>query len=295
MYQRLIASLLKPKKIIDYINDKLSITIIYLLIFSLIFASAYVLVFLDFDSNLKGAISTNLRDDEKIEYIIQQKEDVSNDKLVGELVSKVENENTYVVSLENTSFYYLTLVIGNDLSVLKNNQQSASIIIQYATDGIYFCQTSLLETKTKLMDYTPDFVDLSLISEGNISSISGITKYIDIFIEQNKTAILMVAIPALFMSAVGEILFTTLMSSVILLLFFKKFGIKFSKIYKVTLYCALPNVLGILLTVLFSGYAISGLLSNIGFIATTCYAMIALNELTRINMKNKEGDNYESI
>ena len=141
MYQRLIASLLKPKKIIDYINDKLSITIIYLLIFSLIFASAYMLVFLDFDSNLKGAISTNLRDGEKIEYIIQQKEDVSNDKLVGELVSKVENENTYVVSLENTSLefsVYPLLVEKNKASIILFSYNNTSPLVEETTSLIIF-------------------------------------------------------------------------------------------------------------------------------------------------------------
>ena len=207
----------------------------------------------------------------------------------------MEKEKSYIVSLENTSYYYITIVIGNDLSVLKDSNLSSSIILQYATDGIYFCQASFIETKTKLMDYSAEYVDLSLIAERDISSLRGITKYIDQFFDQYESEILMIAIPGLFISAIGEILFTTLMSSVILLLFFKKFGIKFGTIYKITLYCALPNVLGVLLTVLFSGFAIAGLFSNIGFIATTCYAMIALNELSRKIMKEKEGNNYESI
>ena len=296
MYQRLIASLLKPKKIVDYVNDKLRITILYLLIFSMIFSLTYLLVFLDFDTNLKSVISNQLCDGETIEYVIQPEEITDQSKEPkGKLVCKLEKEKTYVVSFENTSFYYLTIVIGNDLSELKNANLSSNIIIQYATDGIYFCQASFIETKTKLMDYSPDNVDLSLIASRDLQSLRGVTKYIDQFFEQYKSEILMIAIPGLFVSSVGEILFTTLMSTIILLIFFKKFGIKFGTIYKVTLYCALPNVLGVLLTVLFSGFAIAGLFSNIGFIATTCYAMIALNELTRRNMKDKEENNYESI
>ena len=293
MYQRLIASLLKPKKIVDYVNDKFRITILYVLIFSIIFSVSYLLVFVDFESNLKGVISQQLCDSEPIEYVIDIDEEAQQPK--GKLVCTLEKEKSYIVSLENTSYYYITIVIGNDLSVLKDSNLSSSIILQYATDGIYFCQASFIETKTKLMDYSAEYVDLSLIAERDISSLRGITKYIDQFFDQYESEILLIAIPGLFISAIGEILFTTLMSSVILLLFFKKFGIKFGTIYKITLYCALPNVLGVLLTVLFSGFAIAGLFSNIGFIATTCYAMIALNELSRKIMKEKEGNNYESI
>ena len=118
MYQRLIASLLKPKKIIDYINDKLSITIIYLLIFSLIFASAYMLVFLDFDSNLKGAISTNLRDGEKIRLAALGKPGKNGGKN-GDLIITVKMKEHSSLKLEgldihaNVDMTYAQSVVGD--------------------------------------------------------------------------------------------------------------------------------------------------------------------------------------
>ena len=101
----------------------------------------------------------------------------------------------------------------------------------------------MLETKTKLLSYNNE-VDLRLMKNGDLKSISGFTKYVDDFINSHKLIIYSIAIPGVFIYSVMEILFTTLMSAVLLLVFFGKYGIKFGKIYKLTLYCALPTVRG---------------------------------------------------
>lgn len=286
MYQRIKASLLNPKKIVEYLNDRIGITIIYVVVFSLLFAIPYLLVIKDVGTTIKSKISKELQQKEVIEYTITD----------GYLKSKVEEEITYVFDFEDSSLNYITLVIGDDLNKVDSDYLESSIILQYAHDGIYFCQKSIIETKSKLMDYTKDFVDLSLIKDGDLNSIRETLKYVDLFIEKNKTAIYAIAIPSILVYSAMEILFTTLMSSVLLLIFFGKHGIKFGQIYKLTLYCSLPTVLGLLLTILFSSLSFAGIFNHIGFFVTTCFAVIAVNELIKQNYlkKNEENDN-ESI
>ena len=286
MYQRIKAALVNPRKIVDYVNDRLGITIIYLIIFSLLFALPYLLIIKDFGSYFKSAITKDVQKSEVIEYVICD----------GKLTSKNEEAKTHVLNFENTSMGYFNIVVGNDLEGISKDLLASTIIIQYAEDGIYFTQASLIQTKTKLLDYTNDFVDLSLMKSGDLNSINGFTKYIDIFLNQYKSVIYILAFPSILIYSVGEILLTTLMSTILLILFFGKYGIKFGKIYKITLYCALPTIIGVLLSILFSSWPIFGIFKHIGFFATTCFSIIAINELAKRNfIKNKEENNNESI
>ncbi len=286
MYQRIKAALVNPRKIVDYVNDRLGITIIYLIIFSLLFALPYLLIIKDFGSYFKSAITKDVQKSEVIEYVICD----------GKLTSKNEEAKTHVLNFENTSMGYFNIVVGNDLEGISKDLLASTIIIQYAEDGIYFTQASLIQTKTKLLDYTNDFVDLSLMKSGDLNSINGFTKYIDIFLNQYKSVIYILAFPSILIYSVGEILLTTLMSAILLILFFGKYGIKFGKIYKITLYCALPTIIGVLLSILFSSWPIFGIFKHIGFFATTCFSIIAINELAKRNfIKNKEENNNESI
>ena len=209
MYQRIKASLVNPKKIADYENDPLLISIIYLLVFSLLFAIPYMLVIKDFGGHLKGTITKEIQKNEVIEYVISD----------NKLISTLDEPKTYLLSFEDSSMNYFQIVIGNDLGVIDEQLLSTSIVIQYAEDGIYFCQTSLLETKTKLLSYNNE-VDLRLMKNGDLKSISGFTKYVDDFIDSHKLIIYSIAIPGVFIYSVIEILFTTLMSAVLLLVFF---------------------------------------------------------------------------
>jgi hypothetical protein len=286
MYQRIKAALVNPRKIVDYVNDRLGITIIYLIIFSLLFALPYLLIIKDFGSYFKSAITKDVQKNEVIEYVICD----------GKLTSKNEEAKTHVLNFENTSMGYFNIVVGNDLEGISKDLLASTIIIQYAEDGIYFTQASLIQTKTKLLDYTNDFVDLSLMKSGDLNSINGFTKYIDIFLNQYKSVIYILAFPSILIYSIGEILLTTLMSAILLILFFGKYGIKFGKIYKITLYCALPTIIGVLLSILFSSWPIFGIFKHIGFFATTCFSIIAINELAKRNfIKNKEENNNESI
>ena len=139
-------------------------------------------------------------------------------------------------------------------------------------------------------------MDLRLINDGNLDSINGMLKYVDLFIDQYKVIIYSIGIPTVLVYSAMEILFTTLMSTVLLLIFFGRNGIKFGQIFKVTLYCSLPTVVGLLLTMLFSSWSIAGIFNHIGFCATTCFAIIAINELNKRNiLKKNEGNENESI
>lgn len=286
MYQRIKAALVNPKKLVDYINDKLGITIIYVLIFSLLFALPYFLVIKDFGGFFKSVITKEVQKVEEIDYVISD----------GKLVAKSEESKTHIIKFEDTTMYYLNIVIGNDLDGVTEDLLASTIILQYAEDGIYFCQAALIDAKVKLLSYTNDFVDLGLMKSGDLSSINGFTKYIDIFLNQYKKVIYGIALPSLLLYAAGEILLTSLMSAVLLLLFFSKYGIKFGKIYKLALYSVLPTIIGMLLSIFFSSWPIFGVFRHIGFFATTCYAIIGMNELAKRNyMKEQEGNNNESI
>ncbi len=286
MYQRIKAALINPRKLVDYINDKIGITLLYLVIFSFLFALPYFLVIKDFGGFFKSVITKEVQKIEEINYTLSD----------GKLVSKLEEAPTYILTFEDTTMNYLNIVIGNDLEGITKDLLASTIIIQYAEDGIYFCQAALIDAKVKLLEYTNDFVDLGLMKSGDLSSINGFTNYIDIFLNQYKNIIYGVAFPSLLLYAVGEILLTTLMSAVLLLLFFSKYGIKFGKIYKLSLYCVLPTIIGMLLSIFFSSWPIFGIFRHIGFFATTCYAIIGINELAKRNyMKEQEGNNNESI
>lgn len=286
MYQRIKASLMNPKKIVDYLNDKFYITVIYVIVFALLFSLPYLLIMKDFGSSVKSTMAKSLKNADEIEYVIEN----------GKLVSLIEENKTHIIKFDKTSLNNFTLVIGDNLDSIEKDITNPTLIIQYANDGIYFCQSALLTAKTKLIDYTDSFVDLRLINDGNLDSINGMLKYVDLFIDQYKVIIYSIGIPTVLVYSAMEILFTTLMSTVLLLIFFGRNGIKFGQIFKVTLYCSLPTVVGLLLTMLFSSWPIAGIFNHIGFCATTCFAIIAINELNKRNiLKKNEGNENESI
>lgn len=288
MYQRLKACLLFPKRLANYINDRIGIMLIYLLIFSLL----YMLPFISIIGNINGSVKSMFREGlnkcELIEYRIED----------GQLVDIYGNNKSHYIKLSTTDeqMYNSYLVIGSTIDLNQIGLNEIVLIIQMDKDGIYLLTTQI-DQKIKLMDYDKD-VDLSKIYEDDHQTFVDVLSYIDTYLDTNKGIIYGVGIPILFIYSVIQILITALMSSVILFLVYAKYQIKFRYMYKLALYSQLPTIIGFLFSIIFGG-TIGSLFNNLGFIISTIYVVIALNQVIRKNIiqqiEEQEGKDHESI
>lgn len=288
MYQRIKACLLFPKQVAQYINDKIGVVLIYLLIFSLL----YMLPFISIISHLNGSVKSMFREglnkSELIEYRIEN----------SQLVDATGNNKTHYINLSNSDdqMYNTYLVIGSNIDLNVIGLHEMVLIIQMDSDGIYLLTTQINQ-KIKLVDYVKD-VDLTKIYEDDHQTFIDVLSYVDIYLNANKGIIYGVGIPIIFIYSVIQLLITALMSAVILFLVYARYQIKFRYMYKLALYCQLPTIIGFLFSIIFGG-VVGSLLNNIGFIVSTVYVVIALNHVIRANIlkqiEEQEGREHESI
>lgn len=288
MYQRLKACLLFPKRLSNYVNDKIGIVLIYLLIFSLLYMLPFISVISNVNSSIKSMFRDALNKSEVIEYKIEE----------GKLVDIGGNNKTHYLSLTNSDekTYNTYLVIGNTIDLNEIGLKDLVLIIHMDHDGIYLLTTQVNQ-KFKLLEYNKN-VDLSKLYDDDHQTFVDLLSYVDTYIETNKGILYGVGIPILFIYSAMQLLITALMSAVILYLVYSKYQIKFKYMYKLSLYSQLPTIIGFLFSIIFAS-SLGSLFNNIGFIVSTIFVVIALNELIKKNIlqqiQEQEGNDHESI
>ena len=204
MYQRIKNSLIEPKKIANYVNDKFWKLILYIVVLSLLLLIPKISEVRYLSSDVKSAIRDNVQITDEVEYIIK-------DNQLQSINSETINY-TYYVNFENNMIgYNLYVSIGESINYQKIKYPTASIILHYATDGVYFVMPLSttedgMDLNHKLCDYSGyeiDLRNLHLVDSDERNQFFNIIKH---FIDSKMPLIYAISIPVLFISSPIEIL-----------------------------------------------------------------------------------------
>lgn len=295
MYKRIKNCLIEPKEIAKYANDKFWKLILYILILSFLLMIPTIAELRHIPSDVKSAITDNVKIYDKVEYVIK---DNRLQSLTG-----INYDYAYEVYFENnvTGFkFYVN--IGDELDYYSIKNPSNSIILHYNTDGVYFVMP-LSDTKDdiavnyKLCDYEGYNIDLRNIKRSESYERNQFFNIIKHYIDQKMPLIYAVCIPFIFDSSVVEIIIISFMMSLISFLVNKKFNLRFKIAFKLVVYSMLPYVLGYFFSQLFNGSLISVLFYYVGLFLTITYITIAIKQYF-INLyanTRRKDENNESI
>ena len=293
MYQRIKNSLIEPKKIANYVNDKFWKLILYIVVLSFLLLLPKISEVRYLSSDIKSAIRDNVQINDEVEYIIK-------DNQLQSINSEAINYTYYVNFENNTIGYNLYVSIGESINYQKIKYPTASIILHYATDGVYFVMPLSttedgMDLNYKLCDYNGYEIDLRNLHLKESDERNQFFNIIKHFIDSKMPLIYAVSIPMFFVSSAIEILIVSLMMGFISYLINKKFNIKFKVVFKLVVYSMFPYVLGYLFSQFFNGSMLSVLFYYVGFFATITYFMIAIKQylITQYSNYRKEDENNE--
>lgn len=285
MYQRLKASLINPKSLVNYVKDKFIIVLCYILIFALLFAVPYIASIKNLGTSLVRKYKQTFPISEVIEYKIENKQ----------LVKTGEFEKTYYFGYNtNNPFFKLSLVISNSISEEFKNEHKNDFLIIYTADGVYFSD-DIKSGTIKICDYEKD-ADLALLKDNDTDASNAFYGLIDSYVNNHKGIIYGFGIPLIYLYSITEFMFLAMMITLLSLLVYRRHHLGFGNILKMVIYSMLPQTIGLMFSLFLYGTTIGALLSDVGFIISVIYAIMALNQLARNKIIQEiEVDDNESI
>lgn len=268
MYQRIKDSLFYPKRLASSYQNKTFGFLVFLILLSSLPFILFTCVngFLSHDDirSIKTAFSTS----KPIEYQIVDKQLIC----YGE-----EAINRYIV-IEKGS-----LGIGFINSNEEEMVVAEQFVLAFDKDGLYFCLPYFVGVNFKIADYEEiNNIDFQYASSTmNDDFWDKIFGYINSIIDKFKFVIYPVDIISIIVQMTISILMGIFTNTLILIIFDRTPGVKFSEVYKNSTIAFFPYVIAVILSYTFN----FGLLQYIGNIVSFIYAMIAHNEYRKIKYK----------
>ncbi len=297
MYKRIKNSLLSPKGIASYYNDKKWVTLMYVLILALLYAIPAIGTLKYVGTNITTIIEEQVVFNEEIEYIIENKK----------LVSTTDSNKNYVFDAGQFNQYNLFIAIGEKVDnskIIKTNNNLVNVVLHYGIDGLYL-SVPVNITKTtdennisyKLIEYTEEKIDLRLVNDNDFYATNYLFKLIRNYINSQSGTIYGIGIPLLTISSLVDLLFTVLIMALIGYILNRKFGIKFGTTFKLALYSILPLIIGYMFSIFLNNF-VGTILYYIGFFLSVTYFLRSiryylLNQFK--TMKDEGENNNESI
>ena len=286
MYQRIKNSLLNPKDIAKYAYDKFYVIVLYMLIFVLLLSVPGIARLKKLGSELATQFRENVVIDKDIHYYIRD------GKLID--ISVDQSSPTYYFSFKNGSqFSGMLLVIGENIDVKKLGM--TPMVFYYTTDGFYVGAPNGNDLiKFKVMDYTNEDIDLSLLNDNDMNTQSKFFGMLKTYVLNNMGMVYGIGIPSILLGAFFEIISNVFVIALVGYMFNKKLGLKFGKSMKLGIFCSLPMVLGTLFENVLGNGAIGVVLYYVGFFATIAFYVISSRwHLVEINAKNSLNDEFK--
>lgn len=285
MYQRLKASLVNPRNIALYVKDKFITTLCYVLIFTLLFAVPYVASIKNLGTSLIRKYKETFPITEVIDYKIENKQ----------LVSTSGVDKLYCYKLENNNpFLKLALVIGNNLTDEFKNEHKNDFLIIYTIDGVYFSD-DIKSGMIKICDYEND-ADLALLKDNDINTSNAFYGLIDGYVNSHKGIIYGIGIPLIIIYSLSQFMFLAMLITIFSVLVYRRQNLGFATILRIVIYSMLPQTLGLMFSLFLYGTTVGAILSDVGFIVTVIFAIMAMNQTIKNKIINEiEVDDNESI
>ncbi len=283
MYKRYKAAILKPSSIPLYINKKL-ISTLYFLLLGLI----YIL------PNLIYVVSTGGIDNSYFINIVDtiRGEEV-NYKVIDNTLSGVDINNVAEIksfSTESIQISFTPITEGmleGDLSQVYKEISSFSdaqiklVLTEKSVIGLFDYQGFLLDIN--LGTYTEfNIGDINLSNTNSEVELNNFSKLLHGIHDKYKTIIILVTIPSLIIGGLAGLALTLLIPSFVLYIFNRGFGVKFGKIYHMSIYAFTIYILAS--TVLFM--YVTSLITLIFEIISFVYLSIAMRSYA---INNKGG------
>lgn len=268
MYQKIKDSLFYPKRLATSYQRKTIWFVIFLIILSSLPFILHTCVngFLTHSDvrNIKTTLATN----SPIEYRIANHQ----------LIAYEENTpNRYIIISEGS--------LG--IAFINNNEEemivSEQFVIMLDKDGLYFCLPYIGGVNFKLADYSLlediDFKDAK--STTNDEFWSQIFGYVNSIIDDIKIWLYPIYFLFIIIQMTISILMGIFTNALILIIFDRTPGVKFTEVFKNSTIAFFPYVITVILSYAFN----LGFLQYIGNIISFIYAMIAHNEYRKIKYK----------
>ena len=255
MYKRLRDGLFAPKKIIEYIKDKMYMPFLILIVFSILMTIPIVisnLTFTGLDYNTKLSVAS-VFNGEDIDY-------------------KIENSLLVNTSGKSDASYekYLSSLIKVRLSEAEDDNLSAIYVIELGKDGfcVRFSYIRMFEGKYADYDVLKD-LDLSKLSNKNSSEWDDIFSVVDSILKDYYKSTIVATIISSIIRYFGYLIIIALLLSLSFVFKFRGY-LNYSAMFKMSVYYTAPFALGVVLTNLFS----INIFSFIGIVISVVYTFI---------------------
>lgn len=274
MFKRLTNSLLAPKEVAKYYGDSFWKTFLFFIIMLLLlmivtFANLFTTSALT--ENMKKEIKKSFLN-ENIAFVIKD----------GKLIN-TNNDADYVYT--NKVYENLYIVFAQNIEKSETPLNGSSIV--FSEDGVYLKMgVALKVVEYNEYDYLKniDFTDKELLADINFwDNIYSVTESV---LKEFKPMTLVINMVYYFIYWTG-----TMLMFVLIISFFSKMRtsnlLSFGSIFKLSIYNLAPFIICLIFSTLFN----LGFLIYIGYIITSIYNFITINEvLKRLYLNRNEGE-----
>lgn len=274
MFKRLTNSLLAPKEVAKYYGDSFWKTFLFFIIMLLLLM---IVTFANLFTN--SALTENMKKEIKKSFLNENIAFVIKD---GKLIN-TNNDADYVY----TNKVYETLYIVFTQNIEKSETPLNGSSIVFSEDGVYLKMGVAL----KVVEYNEyeylkniDFTDKELLADINFwDNIYSVTESV---LKEFKPMTLVINMVYYFIYWTG-----TMLMFVLIISFFSKMRtsnlLSFGSIFKLSIYNLAPFIICLIFSTLFN----LGFLIYIGYIITSIYNFITINEvLKRLYLNRNEGE-----
>lgn len=299
MYNRIKNSLIDPKRLYQYAKDGFGKVVVYILILAALFGLVQVFELKYIPSEVKSILNNNVTITDVIGYKIENKELVPTDKL-----TLYGHTYMYYINVPNNNTgYKFLLAIGDKIRYNFVSNPTSTVVLHYDTDGVYFViplsdgNEDGMDLRYKLCDYPEEGFDLANVKIDGSVERNKLFNMVKHFIDDKMGLVYAIAIPAMLISGIIEIVMISLIMSLICFLVNKKFQLEFKVAFRLVLYSMFPLVLGHVFSSFFSGTVFGIIIYYVGFFATISYYLIAVKHylVNKFTSYRKEDDTNESI